>query len=244
LSETTGRIQFNYLEVRPTSTRGGGAHATIGVEDASGLVATKYCFNGVPNRVANGQSIALVASSGGGLTVTPDGNSSFVGAVGDLQTNSTTFTLKNTGKNPLLWSASKKAGWLTLSPTTGALQPGAQTSVIATINATAADLSSGSHTDTISFINLNNDNGNADRVISVEINATLTAKFKSPTLINGVFQMELPGTAGQTFIIEASPDLSNWTEIQRGIVGVDELIPFSDPGAEQGNRFFRAQLLP
>lgn len=244
LSETTGRVQFNYLEVRPTSTRGGGAHATIGVEAAGGLVATKYCFNGTPNRVANGQSLAFVASSSGGLVVTPAGVSNFIGDSVTLQTNSITFTLQNSGKGPLLWSASKKAPWLTLSATSGALASGAQVAVVASINNAVENLTPGSHNDTVSFVNLNNDNGDADRVVSVEVNATLSVRFKAPTFTNGVFQLQLPATAGQTFIIEASTDLASWIEVQQGIVGIDGIIPFSDSDARQGSRFFRAQLLP
>ena len=66
LSEATGQIQFNYLEVNPTSARGGGLRATIGLEDSSGLVATKYCFDGVPNTVTNQQSILFSANGGNG----------------------------------------------------------------------------------------------------------------------------------------------------------------------------------
>jgi subtilisin family serine protease len=57
LSERTGEVQFNYQEVAPASTRGAGLQATIGLEDPAGVHATKYCYNGVPNKVANQQSI-------------------------------------------------------------------------------------------------------------------------------------------------------------------------------------------
>jgi hypothetical protein len=46
LSEETGDIRFNYLEVNPQSSRGGGAQATIGLEAPSGTAAAKYCFKG------------------------------------------------------------------------------------------------------------------------------------------------------------------------------------------------------
>jgi len=68
LSETTGFVQFNYLEVHPTSSRGGGTGATIGVEDSTGTLATKYTFDGTPNRVANSQSIVFLPSAVRGET--------------------------------------------------------------------------------------------------------------------------------------------------------------------------------
>lgn len=57
LSEGTGEIRFNYLEVNPTSARGGGAQATIGLESPSAALAAKYTFKGTPNSVTNQQSI-------------------------------------------------------------------------------------------------------------------------------------------------------------------------------------------
>jgi subtilisin family serine protease len=71
LSETTGRVQFNYLEVNPASARGGGAQATIGVEAPSGTAAAKYTFKGTPNRVANQQSILFTPTGRMGLRFEP-----------------------------------------------------------------------------------------------------------------------------------------------------------------------------
>ncbi len=132
--QETGEIRFNYQEVRPASSRGGGLRATVGVEDPSGLVATKYCYNGAPNRVSNSQSIL--------------------------------FSVKEQ-------------------------QP---------------------------------------------------ARFKSSSIANGVFHLELDSITGLTFIIESSGDLHSWTEVKRGIVGADGIIPFTEAAAPDGNHFFRAQV--
>jgi PKD repeat protein len=136
LSETTGRVQFNYLEVNPASARGGGAQATIGVEAPSGTAAAKYTFKGTPNRVANQQSIVF----------TP------------------------TGRNGV--------------------------------------------------------------------------RFDAPGMAGGVFNIAIPGEAGQTFVIEGSANLVEWTEVHRGMTDVTGVVPFADVNAGQGNRFFRAKLLP
>jgi subtilisin family serine protease len=63
LSESTGAIQFNYLEVNPMSLRGGGLRATVGVEDFAGIAASKFCFDGAPNMVTNQESIVFTPSS-------------------------------------------------------------------------------------------------------------------------------------------------------------------------------------
>ena len=132
----SGQIQYNYQEVRPTSTRGAGLRATVGVEDPSGLIATKYCYNGAPNRVANNQSLLF------------------------------SFETKD------------------------------------------------------------------------------VAKIKTASVANGFFQFELNSITGLTYAIEASPDLQNWTEIQRGLIPASGVIPFSEPAETSGNHFFRAQVLP
>jgi subtilisin family serine protease len=136
LNEGSGEIQFNYLEVNPNSTRGGGARATIGLEAPSGSLAAKYCFNGTPNRVANQQSILF----------SPTGRQS--------------------------------------------------------------------------------------------------VRFRAVNMTAGVFSLEIPGQVGQTFVIEGSNNLLEWTEAHRGVVGATGTVAFMDVGASQGNRYFRARLLP
>jgi subtilisin family serine protease len=136
LSENTGRIQFNYLEVNPASARGGGAQATIGLEAPSGTAAAKYTFKGTPNRVENQQSILF----------TPTGR--------------------------------------------------------------------------------------------------MSVRFDAPSVTGGVFNLTIPGEIGQTFVIEGSANLTEWSEVHRGTIDITGVIPFADINAAQGNRFFRARLLP
>jgi PKD repeat protein len=62
LHESTGEIQFNYKDVAAGTARGGGLRATVGVEDPTGVQATKYCFNGAPNPILNEQSILLTSN--------------------------------------------------------------------------------------------------------------------------------------------------------------------------------------
>ena len=58
-----GAIAFQYLQVEQgNATRVMGKSATIGVEDGTGTMATKYTFNGSPAVVTNGQAIVFTAS--------------------------------------------------------------------------------------------------------------------------------------------------------------------------------------
>lgn len=244
LFETTGQIQFNYLEVNPTSSRGGGARATIGVEDPSGLVATKYCFDGTPNRAANGQSILFNQNISGGLTVSPDSVPTFSGIPAALQTNIVDFTLKNTSRLPLIWSAGKTASWTSLTATNGILGAGEKTTVSVLFTGEVATLAPGSHSEVVSFVNANNGSGNTQRTVTLEVNAIAVAtRINPPVFANGVFQLEIPGSVGETFIIEASRDLLDWQEIQRGVVGPSGAMPFTDTAPTTGSRFFRVLVL-
>jgi hypothetical protein len=245
LSETTGKVQFNYQEVNPTSIRGGGARATIGLEDPSGLIAAKYCYDGAPNRVANGQSLLFVADGVGGLTVTPEVPAGFVGSALELEAQNVTFTVKNTSARPLLWSAGNLQPWLALSANGGALDPQAEAQVVAQVNSGVAALADGAYSDTVSFLNLNNGHGDAQRFIGLELSTKFDSRFNTPTFANGVFHFEIPGAIGASFVIEASSDLVTWQEVLRGAIDASGVIPYSDGAAvSEGNRFFRAQVLP
>ncbi len=57
----TGEIAFQYLEVESgKNTLVGGKSATIGIEDPTGTIATKYSYQGSPALVANNQAMLFV----------------------------------------------------------------------------------------------------------------------------------------------------------------------------------------
>lgn len=61
---------------------------------------------------------------------------------------------------------------------------------------------------------------------------------------NGQFQFDIPGSVGQQFKIQASTDLSNWTNISTNTF-VDATFTFVDPApANTGSRFYRAVQFP
>jgi hypothetical protein len=88
------------------------------------------------------------------LLVTPNGGQLFSGpAGGPFGPATRTFTLENVGSNSLSWSASVTAGWASVSPANGTLNPGASTAVTMWINGAAAGLPAGFHTNFVTLTN-------------------------------------------------------------------------------------------
>jgi hypothetical protein len=88
------------------------------------------------------------------LSVTPTAVFAATGnSGGPFAPGANAYTLSNTGTSSLNWTASSSQGWLTLSSTSGTLAPGANTTVTATINATANTLPDGLHNATLTFLN-------------------------------------------------------------------------------------------
>jgi hypothetical protein len=105
------------------------------------------------------------------LSLTPAGGLSSAGDYGGPFTPaSKDFTLTNTGNGSMNWTAGKTAAWLTLSATSGTLAIGATTTVTATLNASAATLDPASYSDTITFSNTSNANGDTTRSVSLTVN--------------------------------------------------------------------------
>ena len=102
----------------------------------------------------------VMAVTAGTLNSTGPTGGSFVPA-------STTFTVSNSGSGPLSWTAAKTQSWLTLSPSSGTINPGLNTVVTATIGSGANSLAQGSYSDTITFTNTTNGTGNTTRTVAL-----------------------------------------------------------------------------
>jgi M6 family metalloprotease-like protein len=83
------------------------------------------------------------------------------------------YTLENTGGTSIEWTATKSQSWVTLSAGSGTLASGASTTVTVSINSNANALDAGDYSDTVSFINTTNGNGDTTRGVSLDV--TLTA---------------------------------------------------------------------
>ncbi|TCO87341.1 Kelch motif protein [Chthoniobacter flavus] len=111
--------------------------------DGNTAIAASLTVNGSPAMVVSGNAVNSTGPGGG----------PFVPA-------STTFSIKNTGTAAMLWSATKTASWLTISPTSGTIQPNSSTNVTVSINTAANSLAMGAYNDTITFTNTSNSVGN------------------------------------------------------------------------------------
>src|SRR5207245_158521 len=79
------------------------------------------------------------------------------------------YLLSNTGGGTLTWTASKSASWLNLSAASGTLLGGASTNITVSLNANANTLSGGNYSDTISFVNTIDGNGDTTRDVTLGV---------------------------------------------------------------------------
>ena len=118
----------------------------------------------------------------------------------------------------MTWTAGKTAAWITLSPTSGSIQPGANTPLTVTINSTANNLTTGNYSDTISFTNTVNNVGNTTRTVVLGVN--IPHLVVSPSDTNVVLQWP---TNAAAFSLQSSTNiglLSNWAAVTPGPVVV------------------------
>jgi hypothetical protein len=98
---------------------------------------------------------ALLAPPTENLLITPPAGFTSQGpGGGPFSESSETYTLKNTGPQPLNWSLANPANWLTVSKTSGTLNPGATTTVTVSLNSTASNALIATFHGNISFADL------------------------------------------------------------------------------------------
>ncbi len=83
--------------------------------------------------------------------------------------SSMAYTLTNTGSSSLDWTASKTQSWIDISVTSGTLMPGANTTITASLNGNADNLTSGIYYDTVTFTNTTNGTGNTTEDVTLYI---------------------------------------------------------------------------
>jgi DNA/RNA endonuclease G (NUC1)/PKD repeat protein len=164
---------------------------------AEGNYSDTISFTNVTNGAGTTASTVnlTVISADPELTVTPGAGLTFIGPNGGpFDPESQSYTLSNSGGATLNWTAGNTANWNTLSATSGTLAPGSNTSVSVSMNANANSLSASNYSDTISFVNANNDAGDTTRSIALTVTnvfpsivangSTLASEGCTPT--NGV----------------------------------------------------------
>lgn len=173
LHENSGRIEFQYLEVHPEESRGAGRRASVGIENATGLIAAKYLVDGFPLVLSNQQSIVFLPSPRTTMSVTPSDSLDTIGPVGGpFSTPSKPYVIENEGNNPLDWSVSSSQPWLTVAPSSGTLNPGDTVSVKAALTLEADLLALGGYSAVISFVNNSDGAGNTTRSVTLAVEGT------------------------------------------------------------------------
>ena len=108
----------------------------------------------------------------GVLVVGPDTGLSASGSEGGpFSPSSQSYTLTNTGGITINYTISNNQSWVSLSKTSGSLEPGTSISVTVSINSNADSLGANTYSDTVSFTNTTNGDGNASRSLSLTVNA-------------------------------------------------------------------------
>ncbi len=78
----------------------------------------------------------------------------------------------------------------------------------------------------------------------------LTASRQAPVLFaarfeTNQFRCALAGLPGQTLVVQASTNLTQWMALQTNTLGISSTISFADPASGGlGRRFYRAALVP
>jgi len=159
-------------------TLNGGDSTTVTVSinsSANSLTAGLYSDTVTFTNTTNGngnttRGVSLTVTSPGVLSVTPgDGLISSGTQGGPFSPSSKIYTLQNTGGSSINWTASKIQTWVTLSSSGGTLNAGDSTTVTVSINSSANSLTAGLYSDTVTFTNTTNGNGNTTRGVSLTV---------------------------------------------------------------------------
>ncbi len=157
-----------------------GASTTIAVSINSGanaLAAGAYNGTVTITNTTNGsgdtsRAVALTVTAVGAaaMTVTPATGITSTGPVGGpFAGGNQNYTVTNSGGTSLSWTAADNQTWVTTTPASGALAPGATATVAVSINSGANSLVAGSYSATVTFTNTTNGAGNTTRGVSLTI---------------------------------------------------------------------------
>ena len=166
----------------------------------------------------------------GVLTVSPaDGLTSSGPEGGPFSPSSKTYTLSNSGGQPISWTAGSAPSWISLSKTGGTLDPNASETVTVSLSAQALAEQASPYTGTVTFINTTNHTGDTTRSVSL----TVTSGGGTPP--NASFAVtQTSGVSPLGVVFDATATTSPTTA--RPFHDLDYSWSFGDSGATFVNR--------
>jgi len=88
---------------------------------------------------------------------------------GPFTPSSKVYTIENTGLTGFNYTVSKSQSWVTLSSASGYVAAGATDNITVSINSGANSLADGGYTDTVSFVNTTNHDGDTARAVNLQV---------------------------------------------------------------------------
>jgi hypothetical protein len=184
---------------------------------------------------------ATSAFGTGNLVITPGSGAASTGfARGPFSATDFNYTVRNSGGGNLNWSVGKNQPWISISEESGTLAGGVSKVLDVRVNSLALSLPAGTHTATLSFINLTV-LGTETRTVTLLIGVPGpgTAAAETVELLNR-YRITLTGTSGSTYVVEDAPAVTGpWdpviTNTFSGGSAAYEFTVMSEPG-----RYFRS----
>jgi hypothetical protein len=175
---TKGQSWITLSTVGGTLAAGTSTTITVSINsEANSLAVGSYSDTITFTNTTNGngnttRGVALTVNTPPGvLSVTPATELSCSGTQGGpFSPCNQDYAIQNTGGTSINWSASKTQGWVTLSSGGGTLGAGSSTTVSVSINSGTNSLIAGSYSDTVTFANTSNGNGNTTRGVNLTVN--------------------------------------------------------------------------
>lgn len=214
----------------------------------AGTYADRVEFVNAGNGLGNtSRSVTLtVNGTTGVLSISPESGLSATGPHGGPFSGTTQlYTLVNTGDATLDWAAGKDVDWVEFTPPSGALGPGASTTVKASLAPVSTSLETASYSGTAVFWNITNGRGDSTRALRLMVSPPLSPPGLRVVSFDGSLTLQLTGAPGTSHTIEESRDLLSWSPGLEIATGPGGTITFTAPGSmESGPRYYRAKTNP
>ena len=231
LTEGSPNILFQYREVSPAKTRGAARRATVGVENDTGTVFTKFTYNGAPAVLANSQALAFVPQPSQHkppvVAITNPSNGVWFAAPAAFELAAEASVVTGSIVQVEFFAGTNSLGVVTSSPYTLAV----------------TNLGAGVYTLTAQAID---DKGMANSSETITVTVVEPQVLIPPLLGNpgfleqGGFQFRLtelaPGTA---LIVEQSEDLITWTSLVTNTVSEATWTFIDTNAADFPRRYYR-----